>query len=69
MIDEVLIVGRRPLFSERLRLSRCRRCGPGMGMLARDVPTRDGSRRVAVPVLCRYCGGHSPAFVEENADA
>lgn len=56
---------RRPLFSQRLRMATCAVCGPGMGILARDVPVLgDPARRAVVPVLCRACGGNSAAWKE-----
>jgi len=74
------VVTQRPIFSERLRLSRCAVCGPNLGMYVtsmlvlnhRGVPLVDSRGRVR-PLLflepCRACGGHSQAFVEEMADA
>ena len=49
----------RPLFSQRLRASKCPHCGPGMGMFARDVPVLGHEeRKQVVAVMCRWCGGH-----------
>ena len=65
-----LEIKRRPLFSERLRSNKCRVCGPGLGMLCRPVPILgDEEREGFALVVCRACGGHSPAFVESTCDA
>jgi hypothetical protein len=46
---------------------RCSVCGPGRGMMARDIPIfGDESRTAVVLVICRYCGGHSPTFIDES---
>jgi len=62
----------RPLFSERLRLSRCAACGPNMGMRATAILTGNLRGQIRVFIFrepCRACGGHSRAFVEDAADA
>ena len=54
-------------FSERLRVSKCLVCGPGLGKMARAIPVLGSEMRThVVPVLCRYCGGYSEAFREES---
>jgi hypothetical protein len=69
-------IRRAPSFSQRLRANKCPHCGPGMGVMCRDVPVLHserysscglplGPRLVVVRVMCRWCGGHSKTFREE----